>query len=377
MLVGIVRLSSLFFVIKNLYLCTIQKISIELNMTKNQRKTSPLYISKVMLLVTTTMIFFACKKEYIRDFDPQINFDALWETIDSKYCFFEEKRIDWDNVRVKYNAQIGNIKTELDMFDLFARMLDTLQDGHINLYSQFDVSRCVGWFEDYPANFDNNLIFSSRYLGKNYRRGGAFLYNTIANGKVGYIRYSDFTNSISYSSLNYIEKYFRNCKGIIIDVRNNGGGSLLYSQNLASIFMDKNRLTGYTRHKTGSGHSDFSELQAVYTNKNEYIDWSKKKVVVLTNRMCYSATNDFVCRIKNAPNVTVIGGKTGGGGGIPSSNELPCGWLVRFSAVQMLDKDKKQIEFGIEPDIAVDMQPSDVADGYDTLIDEATLFILQ
>ena len=63
----------------------------------------------------------------------------------------------------------------------------------------------------------------------------------------------------------------------------------------------------------------------------------KRKVVVLTNRHSYSATNDFVNSMRCFPNVTLVGDKTGGGSGLPFSSELPNGWGVRFSASPHLD----------------------------------------
>jgi len=63
--------------------------------------------------------------------------------------------------------------------------------------------------------------------------------------------------------------------------------------------------------------------------------------------------------MKYAPNVTVMGDKTGGGSGLPFSSELPNGWSVRFSASPMFNAEKEQIEFGVETDIYVNMQQSD------------------
>ena len=327
---------------------------------------------KKLALILIIPLLFACKEKYVRDFDPQKNFDAIWEIFDTKYCFFEEKNIDWNGVKVIYEPKLKDIKNaEVGMFDFFAQMIDTLQDGHVNLYAPFDVSRCKGWFESYPENFNSDIIYS-RYLKENYRISGGFQYNAVANGKIGYIRYSSFESAISATGMQYISAFFSNSKKLIIDVRNNGGGSLGYSSSFAECFFKEKTLTGYIRHKTGAGHSDFSDYQAVYTDPKEKLhDWSDFKVVILTNRRCYSATNEFICRVKNAPNVTVIGGTTGGGGGIPSSSELPCGWLIRFSSVQLTDKNKKQIECGIAPDIEVNLSETDIANGYDTMIEYA------
>ena len=44
------------------------------------------------------------------------------------------------------------------------------------------------------------------------------------------------------------------------------------------------------------------------------------------------------------------------------SYELPNGWMVRFSSVRMVDRDKRDIEQGIEPDIPVNLHSPDKDD---------------
>jgi C-terminal processing protease CtpA/Prc len=97
----------------------------------------------------------------------------------------------------------------------------------------------------------------------------------------------------------------------------------------------------------------------------------QKPVIVLTNRGCYSATNEFVSIMKIAPQATVIGDKTGGGSGLPFSSELPNGWSIRFSASPMFNAEKEHIEFGVEPDLYVSMEESDKKDEKDTIIETA------
>jgi C-terminal processing protease CtpA/Prc len=183
--------------------------------------------------------------------------------------------------------------------------------------------------------------------------------------------YSSFSNAFSQSQLKAIFKQFEGCSGLIVDVRENGGGSLSLSEALASYFMDKKTLTGYIAHKTGDGHSAFSKLEPVYTPAMDSVLRWHKPVVVLTNRHCYSATNDFVVRMKAAPSALIMGDQTGGGGGLPLSNELPNGWMLRFSACPMYDADKQHTEWGVLPDVAVSLDSTDLAGGYDTLIERA------
>jgi C-terminal processing protease CtpA/Prc len=53
------------------------------------------------------------------------------------------------------------------------------------------------------------------------------------------------------------------------------------------------------------------------------------------------------------------------------SYEMPNGWMVRLSSVRMYDRDKKDIENGIEPDIPITMTGSD----QDDIIEQAILTI--
>ncbi|HNX88239.1 MAG TPA: S41 family peptidase [Paludibacteraceae bacterium] len=313
----------------------------------------------------------ACMDEPdLRSDTPRGNFNALWEIIDTRYCYLSYKQINWDSVYTEYSHKIDTVSSNFSLFDVMGKMLATLKDGHVNLYSSFDRSRYWNWYTDYPSNFNSGVLFKPHYLGADYRIAGSLRYKKIANGKVGYIYYGSFSDSFSNENINQIFNSFSSCLGIIVDVRNNGGGMLSYAEQLASYFFDKKTLTGYLSHKTGTGHSDFSTPTPLYIEPNDKVKWNKK-VMILTNRMSYSATNGFVNIMKYAPNSTIIGDQTGGGGGLPFSSELPNGWMVRFSSSPMYDADMQNIEWGIKPDIQVNMNAEAEARGYDTIIERA------
>ena len=75
--------------------------------------------------------------------------------------------------------------------------------------------------------------------------------------------------------------------------------------------------------------------------------------------------------MKMVPNAILVGDKSGGGGGLPLSSEIPNGWMVRFSSVPMYDANKDHIEWGIEPHIKVDMSAEDIERGVDSIIEKA------
>ena len=92
---------------------------------------------------------------------------------------------------------------------------------------------------------------------------------------------------------------------------------------------------------------------------------------VLTNRRSYSATNDFVNSMSLLDSVTIVGDKTGGGSGLPFNSELPNGWTVRFSACPILNVNKENIEWGIDPNVKVNISSYDYQRGVDTIIETA------
>ena len=296
--------------------------------------------------------------------NPSENFEALWQIIDEKYCLFDDKTVDWDSIYTIYQPQFDTIKIKqyvdnYRMFDLMEEMLNTLEDGHVNLYSPFDVSICRKWYEGYPANFDSEIL-TKNYL-KDYRRAGGLNYCKIAGDSIGYVYYGSFSDSFSMMNWLAVLTYFEQCRGIVLDVRNNGGGNMENAYKLAApFFVNDNTIVGYWQHKSGVGHKDFSQMKEMIMDNGK--GYWKRPVVVLCNRHNYSAANFFVSMMRYAHNCLIVGGISGGGGGMPMSYELPNGWLVRFSSVKMYDIDMQSIEGGITPDVAVNQQSKDKDD---------------
>lgn len=301
------------------------------------------------------------------------NFELLWKTIDEKYCFFEYKNINWQDTYNEYSERISEDMSQEAFFDVLGEMLEVLQDGHVNLIANHNMARYWKWFEDYPDNFD--LKIQKNYLGTDYSIAGGMKYK-ILDDNIGYIYYGSFSSGIGEANLDQILNRMAICNGIIIDIRDNGGGLLTNVEKIGSRFLNEKTLVGYIMYKTGKGHNSFSDPYPRYVKPSSRLRY-QKNVVVLTNRSCYSAANDFVNTMKYAPNVTIIGDKTGGGSGLPFSSELPNGWSVRFSSSPILNAEKKHIEFGIEPDIKVDMTDEDMARGIDTIIEAARAYLNQ
>ncbi len=322
-------------------------------------------------LLSTLWTFVACIDVEEYDNNRKGNFEALWNIVDERYCFFDYKKqeygLDWDSVYNKYKVRVHEKMTATQLFEVLADMLGELRDGHVNLSASHDIGRYWEWHENFKSNFSDTL--HRRYMGTDYKIAAGLRYR-ILDDNIGYIYYGSFSEPIGDGNLSEVLSHFMFCDGLIIDIRNNSGGLLTMAEKLAARFFDEETLVGYMQHKTGPGHNDFSDMKAQTIKPYSGLRWHKP-VCVLTNRKVYSAANEFVKYMTRAPRVAIVGDQTGGGGGMPLSNSLPNGWVVRFSACPIYDADKQQTEFGIAPDHQVELTDADFARGEDTIIEFA------
>jgi C-terminal processing protease CtpA/Prc len=172
-------------------------------------------------------------------------------------------------------------------------------------------------------------------------------------------------------------KRFAHTDGLIIDVRNNGGGITNNVNLLMGRFVKERIFIGRSYDKVGEGHDDFGEAYKIFIepgrdDKNKILpQYLDKPIVLLTNRSCYSACNTFVGFMSVLPNVTIIGDQTGGGGGLPTSFQLPNGWWYRFSSSFTALPGGFNIEHGVPVDIHQDMDPTNQANGKDDIFERA------
>lgn len=318
-----------------------------------------------LLIGLTSLTSCITEPEY--NDSPRGNFEALWKMIDEHYCFFREKQVNWDSIHRVYAPRFNDAMTDRQLFEVLDNMLAELRDGHVNLTSSFNVARYWAFHESYPSNYSDTLI--RRYLGTDYQIASGLKYR-ILDDNIGYIRCESFQNSLGDGNLDDILLALQPCTALIIDLRNNGGGLITSAEKLAARFTNRPVDVGFVRHKTGRAHDAFSPMQQQVLNPARGIRW-QKRVAVLTNRMVFSAANEFVKYMKCCPLATIVGDHTGGGAGLPFSSELPNGWNVRFSACPMFDRYGNSTEDGIAPDVNVSLSEADFLRGTDTIIEAA------
>lgn len=332
---------------------------------------------KIFALIGFILISTGCSEMFLGEdvkSTPRENFKYLWNVLDQKYSFFSYKNIDWNQIYEKYNSRISDDMTDVELFNELFAMLSELRDAHVNLVSPFNVSRYDDVFGNSPENFNNRLI-QEHYLRSKYLITGPFKHAAIAYGNVGYVRYASFASSVSKEDILFVINKYRDMKGIIFDVRNNGGGYIRNVFTISSVLADQRRHVYTSYIKTGPGHEDFSEPNEIMISPASTIPYTKP-VYILTNRGCYSATSFFVLAMKAFPNVTTMGDTTGGGLGAPTGAELPNGWSFRFSCTRTLSPEGINYEDGIPPDKVKYLRTSDANKGIDTIIEAAVSEII-
>lgn len=328
----------------------------------------------LVITVLTAAGLCSCHEAPEYQDDPYGNFDALAAIVGERYCFFKEKGIDWNEKCREYRSQIKPDTKQLELFQICSRLLDELQDGHVNLSSRFNTSYYRKWWSEYPQDF-NLRTLQEYYLGFDYMQTSGISYKMLTE-ETGYMYYPSFSSGISAISLDYILAILKDSKGLIIDIRNNGGGLLTNINTLVGRFIRENTIGGYIRHKTGPAPDAFSDpypIEYEAASETQRIKYLDKPIIVLTNRSCYSAANNFVAVMKTLPNVRIVGARTGGGGGLPFSSELPNGWAVRFSACPINDSADRSTESGIDPSPGCEVHCTDeeLAAGHDAILDFA------
>lgn len=306
---------------------------------------------------------------------PEENFDYLWQVAQEKYAFFEYKNIDWDEVYREYRPRVNSEIGAIELFDIMFEMLNELRDGHVNLIAPFNVARfnidLLG-----PENIDFRLI-RENYLSENYYVTGPFQHDFLAGNRIAYVRYSSFNSPVSNFDLDFMFLRYEKTDGMIIDLRQNGGGSLSNIFRILNRFVEEKTLVYNSFIKNGPDPEDFSAAQAAYLEpaetdegelRRQYLD---KPVIVLVDRGSYSATSFFALATLPLENFTLVGDTTGGGLGIPNGGQLPNGWTYRFSISRTLTPDGQNFENGVPVDEKVILTPGARLQGRDPVLDRA------
>lgn len=339
--------------------------------------------NSLLLLLLIALGSASCERVLMGDDVPSTapnTFDYLWQRLDQQYSMFDVKGVDWRDVYDSLRPRVYGGMSPDSLFAVCATMLRTLNDGHVNLYAGFDVSRADSLYYRFytQGGIDVNTMVLN-YLGMGYHSTGGMAHTSLCDGKVIYIYYGSFGSTISVSQFRRIIQSYPQAQGMVLDLRGNGGGSLSNVINILSLMPSHGQQLYSSQIKSGPAHDDFTPLVATYApDCSADTTLFTRPVIVLIDRGCFSATSVFSICTQAYDNILLMGDTTSGGLGLPTMGCLPNGWLYRFPVTRTFALDGNNYENGVPPDLLVpfDRQAAQSL-GRDNVIDSACSYILK
>ncbi|HUP56170.1 MAG TPA: S41 family peptidase, partial [Bdellovibrionota bacterium] len=179
--------------------------------------------------------------------------------------------------------------------------------------------------------------------------GAELIKAMVLPGGLGYLRLDAFSGSQSFFLLDQMMRRLADTKGLVIDLRKNGGGDQSGNSIIAKLisapvtrYTTSERMSGFLFHARptyqflpsapGALFADWHELRVQPSADRNYLG---KPVIALTSNYCFSACDTFTAGLKSNRLATVIGEATAGGTGTPLVFDLPVsGHQFRYSVVR-------------------------------------------
>jgi carboxyl-terminal processing protease len=369
-------------------------------------------------------------------------FDAFWAGMNRNYVFWDIDTTDWDNVykvyRPKFDSlKIGKPADEKQAGVYFRKMLAGLSDSHYNIQfptflgmAQNDTTikglyirgntfspslyRKAQNPNFYLGPFDRSTpdlyatLDYEKYLDADSKyqvlspdpAGGVkndFLITGTINHEVLYLKFNQF---FLYQRYSYDAKYrevlntfFKllkespknGIKGLIIDVRQNGGGDLRDLNFLIGRLVEKPTLIGYQHYKNGDNRLDYTPWLPFYVKPPLELDPSPQNaavpVVVLADAHSVSMAEITTMAVKAISTKNKFVGETtwGAMGALTSKDILTGGQFstgglsfTYTSSAATVNKNYKSYEGkGITPDVSVRFDAEALANGVDKQLEAA------
>ena len=167
----------------------------------------------------------------------------------------------------------------------------------------------------------------------------------ILDGNIGYVMVYDFLGDAVEGFRTALEAFqAANVTGMIIDLRNNGGGLLDASVEMADMILPEGTVVS-VRDKNGA--------EEAFTIDGEYYD---VPMVVLVNGYSASASEILSGAIRDTGEGTLVGTKTFGKGVVQSVIDFPDGSGLKVTTARYFTPSGECIHgVGIEPDVEIEL----------------------
>ncbi len=293
-------------------------------------------------------------------------FDQLWGAFDDGYAMFSLRpEINWATLRDQFRPRALACKSSDDFADVCADMLKPFRDLHVCL-SLAGTSVPV---YDRPRPSNSNPSAHKAILGSLNKVGR--LQWAVTPDKIGFVAIYGWDDDAIPAQFTKALEEMRHTRGLIMDVRWNGGGNEALAQQVAGRFLKKEFVYAYDQFRNGP---DYTNLTKRFARKVQPLGpWRyDHPVLLLIGQKCMSSSESFVGMMAGAPNVTTMGDQTCGSSGNPQVIELPLSMTVTVPKWIDYKLDGKPLdEHGYQPQIPFTPGPGAFGENRDDLLTAA------
>jgi hypothetical protein len=256
------------------------------------------------------------------------------------------------------NNAYAKVTSAREFSELLTRQLaDIANDRHLHVIYSFNVVPKMQAQEpgDSPLTLDAQIM--QRMQATQRRNNYAFERVERLSGNVGYLKLNEFSDAArGGDTVAGAMAFLANTDALIIDLRENLGGTPMMVQLLASYFFGAEipvHLNDLSWRQPGSRSQEVTQWWSVpYLLGKRYVG---KAVYILTSRRTFSAAEEFTYDLQALKRATVVGETTGGGanpGGIRRIDDHYTAFIPTGHAINPITKTNWEGK-GIEPDIKV------------------------
>ena len=179
---------------------------------------------------------------------------------------------------------------------------------------------------------------------------------------IGYIEVSTFTYNVASEFRKALEEVeSKGINSLIIDLRSNTGGFLSGASEIASMFLEKDKVI-----------YSLEEKDKKQTYKDDTDEKRDYKIVVLINGSTASASEVLASALKESYGATLIGKATFGKGKVQQTKTLEDGSMVKYTTAKWYTPSGECIdEMGLFPDYAVKLEEDEEGHVIDTQLNKA------
>lgn len=204
-------------------------------------------------------------------------------------------------------------------------------------------------------------------------RTRAPVFDARREGAWGVVSFNLFTPETAAQLARALKGELSGARGLVIDLRENGGGDSEAMTDAASLFLEPGRSLGRFTGRGGRAHVEPHTRAALLSSPLPAPVYTRAPVVVLTAARTSSAAEVFAAALRESGRATVVGETTCGCVlGIRRRHRLPDGGILDVSETDYHTASGARLERnGLAPDITVPLDARDLRSGRDSAMTRA------